>query len=138
MVPGVGAAVRGGTTSLSGVFGNLEAGVVRRDKPGSDLGARPESEAVADPLDVAFRRAFRDGQPRGDLAVGQPAGDELGDLLLANGEVRTRRPAGRPKPEETPDGPEDGVRVPEVRDVRPPGEPHESCTGDRARQQLAL
>ena len=52
-----------------------------------DLGAVAEVELGEDPADVGLDRLLRQHQRVGDLAVGQAAGDQLGDLQLARGQA---------------------------------------------------
>src|SRR5688500_5574374 len=54
--------------------------------PGGDLGAGAEAELVQDVLDVAHGGVLGDDELGGDLAVGQAAGHESGDLGLARAE----------------------------------------------------
>ena len=54
-------------------------------EPGGDLAAGGEPELVQDAGDVDVDGALGDDQLLGHLAVGQPAGDQGGDLALASG-----------------------------------------------------
>jgi hypothetical protein len=55
--------------------------------PRCDLAAVLEAELGEDVLDVVLCGAFRDVEEVGDLAVGEAAGDQLGDLAFASGQA---------------------------------------------------
>src|SRR5215207_7235749 len=59
-------------------------------RPGGDLGSRTEPKPAKDPGDVVACRALGDPEPRGDLAVGEPAGDQDGYLVLSGRELVSR------------------------------------------------
>ncbi len=73
---------------------------VTSDGPGGDLGAGGQAELGEDVGHVDGGRLRRDEQPLGELAVGQPEGEQRGDLALTRRQlaVSTRRrplqPAG--------------------------------------------
>src|ERR1700687_1067681 len=50
------------------------------DRPGRNLGARPEAQLVSKSRDVALAGALGDKQAVGDLSVGHAAGDHGDDL----------------------------------------------------------
>src|SRR5829696_521083 len=60
--------------------------------PGCESGAGPETEPVADALDVRLGGAFGDGQLGCDLPVGQALCDQPGDLLLPGRQYGHRAP----------------------------------------------
>ena len=57
-----------------------------RDVPGSNLRPRPEAQPQPDPLQVRLGGPLGDVQPLGDLAVGQPLGDQRRHLALTAGQ----------------------------------------------------
>src|SRR5688572_27505138 len=59
--------------------GRLGADAAAEDR---ELHARAHAELAVDAVQVRLHRAPRDEQPRSDLGVGQPCGDERGDLAL--------------------------------------------------------
>ena len=54
--------------------------------PGGDPGPGVEPELAQDVLHVPLGGAYGDDQPCGDLRVGQPVGDQVGDLQLPPGQ----------------------------------------------------
>ena len=60
----------------------LRSVLARADRPG-ELDARAHAELAVDAAQVRLDRARAEHELLGDLAVGPPGGDELGDLLLA-------------------------------------------------------
>src|SRR6202171_6357784 len=52
------------------------------DRPGRNLGSRPEAQLVSNSLDVALGGALGDKQAVGDLSVGHAAGDHCDDLAF--------------------------------------------------------
>jgi predicted MFS family arabinose efflux permease len=70
-----------------------QPGLVREDH---GLDAVTQAELAEDPGHVGLDRRLGDDEPRGDLGVGEPAGDRAQNLELAIGErVQARGPRGR-------------------------------------------
>jgi hypothetical protein len=47
-----------------------------------DFGSGPRAELVPDAFEMSCHGARRDQQPAGDLLVGEPLGDQLGDHVF--------------------------------------------------------